>query len=105
MEIRNGSLDFSLPLLGSGPRSAEATVVFPRAVHAAGAGITAYTAAHPSGDRPFGRIEVHLETKINLNAVIVTGWFGLRDWSGNWGDAHAGTIEFTVVRAPESASF
>ena len=61
MEIRSGSLDFSLPLSGAGPRQASTTVVFPQAVTAATAGLTGYLAEFSGGnDHNLGRVEITL---------------------------------------------
>lgn len=104
MDLRSDSLDFSMPLSGSGPRTANKTVIFPRAVNAATAGLTGYTVAYSGDDHHVGRIEVRLDASINSNTVTVTGTFGLRDWSGNWDDQYDGTIEFTVIADLESAT-
>lgn len=93
MDLRAGSLDFSLPLSGSGPRTASATVVFPRTVNSAVAGLTGYTAEYSGGDdHHLGLLEIKLDTTINDNAVTVDGKFGLRDWSGNWDDEYDGRV-------------
>lgn len=98
MEIRSGSLDFSQPLSGSGPRPASATVVFPRSVKSAVAGLSGYAAEYSGGnDHHIGLLEVKLDTTINDNTVTVDGRFGLRDWSGNWDDEYDGSIDFVVV--------
>jgi hypothetical protein len=98
MDLRAGSLDFSLPLSGSGPRPASTTVVFPRAVNTAVAGLTGYAAEYSGGnDHHVGLLEIKLDTTINDNTVTVDGRFGLRDWSGNWDDEYDGSIDFVVV--------
>ena len=98
MDLRSGSLDFSQPLSGSGPRPASATVVFPRAVQSAVAGLSGYAAEYSGGnDHHIGLLEVKLDTSINDNTVTVDGRFGLRDWSGNWDDEYDGSIDFVVV--------
>lgn len=98
MDFRAGSLDFSLPLRGSGPRTASATVVFPRTVNTAVAGLTGYAAEYSGGDdHHLGLLEIKLDTTINDNTVTVDGRFGLRDWSGNWDDEYDGSIDFVVV--------
>jgi hypothetical protein len=98
MDLRAGSLDFSLPLSGGGPRTASATVVFPRTVNTAVAGLTGYAAEYSGGnDHHLGLLEIKLDTTINDNTVTVDGRFGLRDWSGNWDDEYDGSIDFVVV--------
>jgi hypothetical protein len=98
MEFRSGSLDFSSPLQGSGPRTVPQTVLFPRQVRAATAGITGYLAEYSGGnDHHVGRLEIRLDTTIAADTVTVTGTFGVRDWSGNWDDAYDGNIGFAVI--------
>jgi hypothetical protein len=98
MEIRSDVLDFSLPLRGNGPRSATKTLVFPRSVTSAVAGLTGYLAEFtPRDDHHVGMIDVRLTTSITATAVTVTGFFGVRDWSGDWDDNYDGLINFTVL--------
>jgi hypothetical protein len=105
MEIRSDSLDFSMPLRGSGPRVATKTLVFPRAVISAVAGLAGYMTEFSGGDdHHVGKIEVRLDTEIGGDAVTVTGRFGLRDWSGDWDDNYDGLIGFTVIAELESAT-
>ena len=104
MDSRSGSIDFSLPLSGSGPRTASQTVVFPRTVKAAAAGLAGYTIAFSGGDHHVGRLEVRLDAAINANTVTVNATLGLRDWSGNWDDQYDGTVEFAVVAELQSAT-
>ena len=105
MEIRVDSLDFSQSLSGSGPRPASRTFVFPRAVKTAVAGLSGYVAEFSNGDdHHLGRVEIRLETTILDNTVTVDGTFGLRDWSGDWDDEYAGSIDVTVVAELESAT-
>src|ERR1700685_4038285 len=105
MELRAGSLDFSQPLSGSGPRTASTTIVFPRAVNTAVAGLNGYFAEFSGqNDHNFGLLEVKLDTTINENTVTVNGTFGLRDWSGNWDDEYDGNIGFVVVADLVSAT-
>jgi len=105
MEFRSESLDFSQPLSGSGPRSASKTLVFPRTVKSAAAGITGYQAEYSGGnDHHVGRLEVRLDTSLTSNTVTVDGFLGVRDWSGNWDDQYDGNIDFVVVAELESAT-
>jgi hypothetical protein len=105
MDIRTTSLDFSLPLSGSGPRTASQTVVFPRPVTMATAGLTGYLAEYSGGnDHHVGQFEIKLDTVINDNTVTVNGTFGLRDWSGNWDDQYDGTVQCVVVADLEDPS-
>lgn len=98
MEIRSDSLDFSSPLRGDGPRLASKTVVFPRAVTSAAAGLSGYLAEYASqDDHHVGRLDLRLDTTINDNTVTVDGHFGVRDWSGNWDDAYDGLLDFVVL--------
>jgi hypothetical protein len=105
MELRTDSFDFSQTLSGSGPRTASKTVVFPRSVKTAVAGLTGYLAEYSGhNDHHVGRLEVRLDTSISNNTVTVDGTFGLRDWSGNWDDEYDGMINFAVVAELESAT-
>jgi len=105
MEIRSDSLDFSLPLRGSGPRTATKTLVFPRDVVSAVAGMTGYLAEFSGGDdHHVGLLDIRLSTEILGNTVAVTGSFGLRDWSGDWDDNYDGAIEFVVLADLTSAT-
>jgi hypothetical protein len=114
MEIRLDSLDYSLPLEGDGPLTASKTVVFPRPVKTAVAGLTGYLAEFGShDDHHVGRLELRLDTTIVDNTVTVdvvvpaggvSGQdvqvqvtYGMRDWSGDWDDRYDGTIFFAVV--------
>lgn len=98
MEIRTDSLDFSSPLRGDGPRQTSKTLVYPRAVTSAVAGLSGYLAEFAShDDHHIGRLDIRLDTSINANTVTVDGHFGLRDWSGNWDDAYDGVIDFVVL--------
>jgi len=104
MQIRTGSIDFSAPLRGSGPRTASQTVVFPRPVVRAVAGLGGYTVAYSGGDHHVGRMEVRLDATVNADTVTVEARLGLRDWSGDWDDDYDGTIEFVVLADLESAT-
>ena len=105
MEIRAESLDFSQPLRGSGPRTAQKTVVFPRNVVSAVAGLSGYlTEFSGNDDHHVGLLDVRLSTEINNNVVTVTGKFGLRDWSGSWDDNYDGSIDFVVLAELASAT-
>jgi hypothetical protein len=105
MEISTGSLDFSQPLSGSGPRTAQQTLVFARPVVSAVAGLAGYLAEFSGGnDHHVGQLEIKLDTQINDNTVTVTGTFGLRDWSGNWDDQYDGNIAFAVLADLQSAT-
>jgi hypothetical protein len=105
MEIRRGTIDFSLPLRGSGPRTSSQTVVFPRAVLSATSGLAGYMVEYsPGDDHHVGRVEIKLDTNISSNTVTVNGTLGLRDWSGNWDDNYDGFIDFVVLAELESAT-
>jgi hypothetical protein len=105
MEIRPLSLDFSQPVSGSGPRTTSQTVVFPREVLRAVAGLSGYFAEFSGqDDHNLGQLTVRLDSTINNNTVTVTGTFGLRDWSGNWDDQYDGNIEAVVLADLEDPS-
>lgn len=97
MEIAKRTVWFE-PLSGSGPRTQNTTVVFPRNVISATAAVAGYSAGfrHPS-DRPFGQFEINTETTTDANTVGVTITFGLRDWSGDWDDQYTAAIEIIVL--------
>jgi hypothetical protein len=98
MEIRPDSLDFSQALRGDGPRQASKTFVFARNVTSATTGLTGYLAEFSGhDDHHLGRLEIRLDTSITGNTVTVDGFFGLRDWSGNWDDPYDGSIDLVVV--------
>src|SRR4051812_14634134 len=105
MEIRIDALDFSQPLRGSGPRTATKTIVFPRGVLSAVAGLSGYLAEFSGGDdHHVGRLDVGLSTAIAGDAVTVTGSYGLRDWSGNWDDNYDGVLSFVLLAELESVT-
>lgn len=98
MEIRTTSLDFSSPIRGSGPRTGSQTIVFPRNVNVATAGLTGYTLEYsPSDDHHVGRMQIQVDTAISANTVTVTASLGLRDWSGDWDDNYDGNIQCVVL--------
>jgi hypothetical protein len=98
MEIRLDSLDFSQPLRGDGPREATKTLLFPRDVLSAVAGMTGYlTEFSGNDDHHVGKLDIRLATEVSGNAVTVTGRFGLRDWSGTWDDNYDGSVNFVVL--------
>jgi len=98
MEIRTASADFSSPIRGSGPRTASQTIIFPRDVNAATAGISGYTIEFsPPDDHHVGRMQIQLDVTVNANTVTVNATLGLRDWSGNWDDNYDGNIQIVVL--------
>jgi hypothetical protein len=66
------------------------------------AGLTGYAAQFLPDDHHLGRFHVRLTTSIIANTVSVSGTFGLRDWSGDWDDDYAGTVNFVVLAELES---
>ena len=103
MEIRETSLSFPVSR-GSGPRTASATLVFPRQVSSAVAAIRGYQVGFVGDDHNVGVLQIELETQINANVVIVNGRLGCRDWSGNWDDEYNGSILVGVLCDLVSAS-
>lgn len=104
MNIRTGSITFP-PLRGSGPLQGQSTVIFPRTVLRAIAGLTNYSVGFANqDDHHFGRLDIELNCTINNDAVTVMATYGLRDWSGNWDDEYQGVIEFVVIAELESQS-
>ena len=105
VEIRPITLDFSQPVSGSGPRTNSQTLVFPRQVLRAVAGLSGYFAEYSGNDdHNLGQLTVQVDTAINANTVTVTGTLGLRDWSGNWDDQYDGNIECVVLADLEDPS-
>lgn len=106
VEFRTGSLDFTAPVSGSGPRTASSTVVFPRAVTDQVAALTGYWMgyAQPAGDHHVGRLVAEVASAVDDNTVTVTATLGVRDWSGDWDDLYQGTIDFVVLAELEPAT-
>jgi hypothetical protein len=96
MAIRVSSVSFP-PLRGGGPRTAQATVVFPRTVLRAGAALTHYAVGFSGSDHHVGKLQIALDPVVNADSVTVNVTYGVRDWSGNWDDDYTGDIEFAVI--------
>lgn len=99
MEIRQRSFNFPRTS-DTGPQSAEETITFARRVLRATAGITGYSARYDDGDHHLGRITVELSARVNPDddtQVIVSGVFGLRDWSNEWDDDYSGNLQYVVL--------
>lgn len=100
MEIRATSLLFP-ETSGEGPQSAQAEFTFPRDVERVTAGITGYTAVFENeNDHHFGRLEVEVDTRIDPDdgtKVLLTGRFGLRDWSNEFDDPYSGLIDVALL--------
>jgi hypothetical protein len=107
MEIRPRSFNFPRSA-GSGPQTAEAVITFARRVLRATVGMAGYSATYEKReDHHLGRLTVELGSRINPDddtQVIVSGAFGLRDWSGEWDDDYAGNIEYVVLADLEGAT-
>lgn len=96
MTIRETSISFPT-VRGSGPQTANATIVFPRNVTKAVAAIRGYQVGFAGDDHHVGILQVELATTITANVVQVTSRLGCRDWSGNWDDEYRGSINVTVI--------
>lgn len=103
MEIRTTSFNFPR-MRGNGPRVSEQSVVFPRGVDLAVAAMTGYSAGFRGGDHHLGRLTVQIDTQVTANVVVVRTTYGLRDWSGDWDDDYAGTIDVCVLAELVDAS-
>ncbi len=104
MDIRTGSADFS-SLRGSGPRTAQQAIVFPRNVDKAAVGLLGYSVEFgDNNDHNFGRCEIRVEATITANVVTVTSTLGLRDFSGDWDDDYLGSVDFAVLADLVSAT-
>ncbi len=100
MEIRSTSLLFP-ETSDEGPVRAQAEILFPRDVLRVTAGITGYTATFENeDDHHLGRLEVEVNASVDGDdptKVIVSGVFGLRDWSNEFDDPYSGLIEVAVL--------
>ena len=100
MDIRNTSLLFP-ETSDEGPLTAEAGVKFSRDVRRVTAALTGYTAIYENeDDHHFGRLEVEVSARIDTDdptTVVVSGMFGLRDWSNEFDDPYSGLIEVAVL--------
>jgi hypothetical protein len=103
VEIRETSFNFP-QVRGNGPQERSQTVVFPRPVIRAVAGITGYSIGFAGEDHHVGLLNVRLDTEINANVVEVDTTLGVRDWSGFWDDDYGGTITAAVLAELESAT-
>lgn len=103
MEIRETTLSFAVAR-GSGPMSANRTIVFPRQVVRAVAAIRGYQIGFSGDDHHVGLLEVALDTAVDQNTVTVDGRLGCRDWSGNWDDDYGGTVQVSVLAELVSAA-
>jgi hypothetical protein len=101
VEIRATSLLFP-ETSGEGPLTAEAEVVFPRDVERVTAGITGYTAVfEDEEDHHVGRLEVEVDARVDADdptKVVVSGRFGLRDWSNEFDDPYAPSTSSSPTR-------
>jgi hypothetical protein len=106
MEFRTGSLDFTAPVSGSGPRTSSSTVVFSRAVTDQVAALTGYWMgyAQSAGDHHVGRLVAEVSSVANDNTVTVTATLGVRDWSGDWDDQYQGAIDYILLAELESTT-
>lgn len=100
MEIRQRSFNFP-GTSGTGPQSAEETISFPRTVLRAAVGVAGYSAMYDHReDHHLGRLTIGTSVRINPDddtQVIVSGVFGLRDWSGEWDDDYSGNIQYVLL--------
>ncbi len=103
MQIQESSISFPTTR-GSGPQQGSTTLVFPRNVARAVAGVRGYQIGFVGDDHHVGLLQVELDTEINANTVLVRGRLGCRDWSGNWDDEYNGSIQVTVLAELESAT-
>ena len=99
MDIRSSSFNFP-ETEDTGPQSASAQLVFPRAVTRTAIGISGYSALFENrDDHHLGFLTVEVNAAINgtdATRVDVSGVFGLRDWSNEWDDPYRGIVEFVV---------
>jgi len=103
MEIRETTLSFPVAR-GSGPMTANRTLVFPRPVDRAVAAVRGYQIGFAGEDHHVGLLEVAVDTAIDQNTVTINGRLGCRDWSGTWDDDYGGTIQVSVLTELVSAA-
>lgn len=103
MYLRETTLTFSVAR-GSGPMTANGTLVYPREVDKAVAAVRGYQVGFAGEDHHVGLLEVAVDTTINQNTVTVTGRLGCRDWSGTWDDDYGGSIQVAVLAELVSAT-
>lgn len=103
MEIRETTLSFPVAR-GSGPMTANRTLVFPREVVRAVAAVRGYQIGYAGDDHHVGLLELGLDTAVDHNTVTVNGRLGCRDWSGTWDDDYGGTVQVSVLAELASAA-
>ncbi len=98
MEVRSGAISFQ-HAKGSGPRRAQTTFIFPRAIDRAVAGLSGFSAGfhREDGDHHLGILQMELETRIQNNVAVVEATYGLRDWSGDWDDEYEGVVDIVLL--------
>ena len=74
------------------------SVNFNRPVRTAVAALTGDTVSFPQSTegRRLGLLQVDLRTSVDAEQVSVDVTYGLRDWSGHWDDAYAGTFRYVI---------
>lgn len=103
MDLRETTLTFSVGR-GSGPMTANRTLVYPRQDARAVAAVRGYQVGFAGEDHHVGHLEVALDTSVDQNTVTVNGRLGCRDWSGTWDDDYGGSIQVAVLADLVSAT-
>jgi hypothetical protein len=107
MEIRRTSFNYP-KLRGEGPQGASTTISFARRVLRVTSGVSGYSARFDnSSDHHLGRLIIESNARVDPDddtQVIVSGSFGLRDWSGNWDDHYSGNIQVAVLAELEAVA-
>jgi len=97
VETRSGSIIFERGR-GNGPRNAQQVFNFSQPVTQAVAILSGTNFGFsPKDDHHLGKVTARLDTTIDDDVVIVTGLFGVRDWSGNWDDDYEGSLQFLLL--------
>jgi hypothetical protein len=105
MEFRNYTFEFEAHQ--GGPNYQQIRFGFSKPIAQATAILQGYAVRFVDGDHHFGQLQIKLDTAIVNNApdgpeVVVTGTFALRDWSGNWDDRYAGSVNFCLIATEQS---
>jgi hypothetical protein len=105
MEVRNYTFQFDSHT--GGPQQQQMRFAYTKPIEQASAVLQGYDARFVDGDHHLGELQIQFATTIVNDApdgpeVVVTATFGLRDWSGNWDDPYAGSVQFCLITENQS---